>query len=98
MTPPRNAAGSGPRRRPGCGYRRACTCKAGRPPQAIFDDHPVARGADQAAVTATLAALTGFFLHTGRQPAPPGLPTVRAFQLAQGRAALTWLRDRTGRP
>jgi Ser/Thr protein kinase RdoA (MazF antagonist) len=72
--------------------------QGGPPPQAIFDDHPVARGAGQAAVTATLAALTGFFLHTGRQPAPPGLPTVRAFQLAQGRAALTWLRDRTGWP
>jgi len=28
------------------------------------------------------------------QPPPPGLPRVRHFQLAQGRAALSWLRTR----
>jgi hypothetical protein len=28
------------------------------------------------------------------EPAPPGLPTLRGFQLAQGRAALAWLRRR----
>ncbi|MEV1203446.1 hypothetical protein, partial [Microbispora rosea] len=45
---------------------------------------------------AVLAAVTGFFLQRGSLPAPPGLPTLRAFQLAQGRAALAWLRRRTG--
>ncbi len=41
-------------------------------------------------------ALTGYFLHRSRQPSPPGLPTVRAFQYAQGEASLAWLRLRTG--
>jgi hypothetical protein len=43
-----------------------------------------------------VAALTGFFLDQARMPPPPGLPTVRAFQQAQGDALLPWLRDRLG--
>ena len=31
-----------------------------------------------------------------RLPDPPGLPTLRAFQLGQGLVALDWLRRRTG--
>ena len=31
-------------------------------------------------------------------PAPPGLPTLRSFQLGLGLAALDWLRRRTGWP
>ncbi|MFG1608862.1 phosphotransferase [Actinoplanes sp. NPDC049265] len=37
---------------------------------------------------------TGFFLDQSRQPPPPGLPTVRAFQRAQGDALLPWMRRR----
>ncbi|MFC5815664.1 phosphotransferase [Nonomuraea harbinensis] len=48
------------------------------------------------AITAALAGLTGFFLRQSRLPAPPGLPTLRAFQHAQGVEALEWLRHRTG--
>jgi hypothetical protein len=46
-------------------------------------------------VTAVLAALTGFFVWHSRQPPPPGLPTLREFQAAQGRTALAWLKIRT---
>jgi aminoglycoside phosphotransferase (APT) family kinase protein len=46
------------------------------------------------AITGFLASLTGFFLHVARLPDPPGLPTVRAFQQAQGDATLSWLRRR----
>ncbi|MBX6385536.1 MAG: aminoglycoside phosphotransferase family protein [Microbispora sp.] len=70
--------------------------QGGPPPAEIFDRHPVAARADPDAVTAVLAAVTGFFLQRGGLPAPPGLPTLRAFQRAQGRAALAWLRQRTG--
>ncbi|MFE3447686.1 phosphotransferase family protein [Nonomuraea sp. NPDC059194] len=63
--------------------------QGGPPPQELFDDK-------DPAVTAVLAALTGYFVRQGRQPDPPGLPTVRAFQRAQGVAALDWLRFRTG--
>jgi hypothetical protein len=67
----------------------------GRPdPAAVFAAHPVARAADDAAVTAVLCALTGFFVAQGRQPDPPGLPTLRVFQTAQGTHALRWLRGR----
>ncbi|MEU6552544.1 aminoglycoside phosphotransferase family protein [Streptomyces sp. NPDC046915] len=68
--------------------------QAGPDPEELFTAHPVGRDADPAAVTATLAALTGYFLSHSLQPPPPGIPTVRAFQRAQGEAALTWLRKR----
>jgi hypothetical protein len=56
----------------------------------------VAMGAiDDVAVNAVVASLTGYFLAYSRRPPPPGIPTVRAFQAAQGRIALAWLRDRT---
>ncbi|MFI6349407.1 phosphotransferase family protein [Streptomyces sp. NPDC050560] len=68
--------------------------QGGPPPEDVFTAHPLARDADPDGVTAVLAALAGFFLHHSRLPAPPGLPTVRAFQHAQGVAALGWLRTR----
>lgn len=50
--------------------------------------------ATPAQVDGVLAGLAGFFLDSARQPAPPGLPTVREFQRAQGLATLSWLRRR----
>lgn len=47
-------------------------------------------------INAVIASLTGYFLACSRRPPPPGLPTVRAFQAAQGDVALAWLRERTG--
>ncbi|MFI7404394.1 aminoglycoside phosphotransferase family protein, partial [Streptomyces sp. NPDC049541] len=41
-----------------------------------------------------LAALAGYFVAHALQPPPPGLPTLRAFQRAQGDTALAWLRRR----
>ncbi|MEU4095196.1 aminoglycoside phosphotransferase family protein [Streptomyces sp. NPDC026673] len=70
------------------------TMQGGPEPEGLFAGHPVARDADPAAVDAALAALTGMFLTQARHPAPPGLPTLRAFQRAQGEAALAWLRSR----
>ncbi|WP_221890958.1 phosphotransferase [Microbispora sp. KK1-11] len=70
--------------------------QGGPPPAEVFGGHPVAAKADGDAVTAVLAAVTGYFVQRGSLPPPPGLPTLRAFQLAQGRAALAWLRQRTG--
>jgi len=70
--------------------------QGGPPPAEVFDHQPVARTADPAAVTAVLAAVTGFFLVQARLPPPPGLPRLRSFQQAQGDVALRWLRQRTG--
>jgi aminoglycoside phosphotransferase (APT) family kinase protein len=72
------------------------TMQGGPDPEPTFAAHPVAAGADPEAVTATLAAFTGFLLSGARLPPPPGLPTLRAFQLGQGVVALEWLRLRTG--
>jgi Phosphotransferase enzyme family len=72
------------------------TLEGGPPPGEILAAHPVTRGADPQAVTAVVAALAGYFIRQSRLPGPPGLPAVRAFQAAQGRVALDWLRARTG--
>lgn len=77
------------------GFLPSVRMQGGPPPETIFDAHPVAADADAGAVTAVLAALTGYFVWQSRLPAPPGLPTVRAFQAAQGEVALAWLRKRT---
>jgi aminoglycoside phosphotransferase (APT) family kinase protein len=69
--------------------------QGGPPCEQVFAAHPVGQAADPIAVTTVLAALTGYFVRQSRQPAPPGLPTLRAFQGAQGREALEWLRERT---
>jgi hypothetical protein len=51
---------------------------------------------DDGAINAVIASLTGYFLGHSHRPPPPGIPTVRAFQAAQGEIALEWLRERTG--
>ncbi|MBK6019486.1 phosphotransferase [Streptomyces sp. MBT53] len=70
--------------------------QGGPDPEELFSRHPLAEGADPAGVTATLAGLAGFFVERSLRPPPPGLPTLRAFQRAQGDAALDWLRTRWG--
>ncbi|GAA3135239.1 hypothetical protein GCM10010521_21490 [Streptomyces rameus] len=68
--------------------------QGGPDPEEVFTAHPLGRAADPEAVTAALAALAGYFLRGSLNPAPPGLPTLRPFQRAQGDAALAWLRRR----
>ncbi|MYW65149.1 phosphotransferase [Streptomyces sp. SID8379] len=68
--------------------------QGGPDPEELFTAHPSGRDADPEGVTRTLAGLTGFFLGHAARPAPPGLPTLRAFQRAQGEAALAWLKRR----
>ena len=47
-------------------------------------------------VTALVCALAGLMQEQMRRPPPPGMPTVRGFQAAQGRVACAWLAHRTG--
>lgn len=51
-------------------------------------------GADPAAVDRVVTALAGYFTFQGLQPDPPGLPTLRAFQRAQGEVTCAWLEAR----
>lgn len=70
--------------------------QGGPPPEELLARYAPARGADPDAMTAVIAVLAGFFIHQSLQPAPPGLPTLRAFQAAQGQIALEWVVQRTG--
>jgi hypothetical protein len=53
-------------------------------------------GVDDDQVDAFLVAIVGFFAHVVSLPPPPGLPTIRAFQAAQGTQAAAWLAARRG--
>ncbi|MCL3860481.1 aminoglycoside phosphotransferase family protein [Actinotalea sp. K2] len=66
--------------------------QGGGDPHEIFWKHPNAHGADRESVRAVLAGVTSFFVHGSVQPPPQGIPNLRTFQLAQGMAALDWLR------
>ena len=58
------------------------------------DPSRVFEGIDAGAVTDIIAAIAGMFEHICRQPPPPGIPTVRAFQRAHADAIRPWLRER----
>ncbi|WP_283138930.1 phosphotransferase [Rhizohabitans arisaemae] len=63
--------------------------QGGPPPRELIAD-------PDPAITRVVAAFAGFLVWQSRLPDPPGLPTVRSFQRAQGLIALDWLRERTG--
>ena len=68
----------------------------GHDTEALLRRLPVTAVVDPAAVTGVLAGFAGFFLDAARQPPPVGIPTVRAFQRAQGDALLPWVAQRLG--
>ncbi|MFC7532638.1 aminoglycoside phosphotransferase family protein [Actinoplanes sp. GCM10030250] len=57
------------------------------------DPGPLLDGVDHDDAVGVISGYTAFFQHRSRQPPPPGLPTVRAFQRFQGDALLPWLRS-----
>ena len=78
------------------GWAPSVELEGGPAPEDLLARHAPSRSADPDAVTVLVAAVSGFFISHAFRPAPPGLPTVRAFQAAQGAVALDWLRRRTG--
>jgi Phosphotransferase enzyme family len=70
--------------------------QGGPSPADVFALSETGRRADRDEVAAYVCALSGYFVSQSRQPAPTGLPTVRAFQAAQGDVALQWLAELTG--
>lgn len=68
----------------------------GHDPEALLAGTALGRSAPPAAVTAMVCAAAGYFAARSREPAPPGLPTVRASQRDQERVTLRWLAARTG--
>ena len=70
--------------------------QGGPRPWEVFEAHPLGRDAPAEQVLPVVAALAGFFVERSLQPPPPGLPTLREFQRAQGIEALAWLRRSLG--
>ncbi|WP_248147370.1 hypothetical protein [Microbacterium aoyamense] len=63
----------------------------------LVREHPAFAGVPPQHVTRLLIVFGGFLLHKSREPDPPGLPTLRAFQRAQARAILEWVAERSSR-
>ncbi len=76
------------------GMMPSMALEGGGDPEEVFTAHPVGAAADADAVTAVVAAFTGYFLHAALQPPPPGIPHLRAFQRDQGLVCARWLRTR----
>jgi aminoglycoside phosphotransferase (APT) family kinase protein len=70
--------------------------QGGPQPEELLMRHGAARAANPDHVTAFLAAVAGFFTFQSLLPPPPGLPSLRQFQAAQGEIARRWLDERTG--
>lgn len=70
--------------------------QGGPPPDKVLAMHPLARGVETEAIDAAVAGVTGIFVCSSLEPDPPGLPTLRRFQAAQGAEAIGWLKARTG--
>jgi hypothetical protein len=51
-------------------------------------------GVSREALDAVICSMAGYFAVHALDPPPPGIPTVRSFQAAQGRVAIGWLRER----
>jgi Phosphotransferase enzyme family len=67
--------------------------QGGPPAGDVFARSRWSRGVDEAAIAAALCAVAGMLVHHSLLPPPPGLPTLRPFQAAQGRIAVRWLRE-----
>jgi aminoglycoside phosphotransferase (APT) family kinase protein len=65
--------------------------QGGPQPAELVARSRAARSASHADLTAIVCALAGYFTERALRPPPPGLPTVRAFQAAQGEVACRWL-------
>lgn len=68
----------------------------GPDPATVIERHGLFADVDPDALVAVFVALAGFFVRQSLDPAPVGLPTVRAFQRAQAEVALGWLLPRIG--
>jgi aminoglycoside phosphotransferase (APT) family kinase protein len=68
----------------------AVELEGGGPPEHVME--LVGLDLDAGEFLPLVAAMAGYFAERGRLPDPPGLPTVRAFQRAQGEITTAWLR------
>jgi len=78
------------------GMLPATHVEGGPPPEEALRRRPLPPGTDEDAVTAFLASMTGYFVHSSLLAPPPAIPHLRAFQRAQGEVCIAWLRRRLG--
>ena len=78
------------------GFAPSVTMQGGPPPEEVAARHSAYRAADRDAITAAVVAVAGYFTYQAVQPPLPGLPTLRAFQDAQGIVARRWVARRAG--
>lgn len=64
---------------------------AGPEPAVVVERFGLFADVDRAALASIVAALAGFFTRSALDPAPPGLPRLRAFQQSQADVATDWL-------
>lgn len=69
--------------------------QGGPDPESFVRRFDVGRVSRQA-LNAVICTLAGYLAVRALDPPPPGLPTLREFQEAQGRIAVAWLRERVG--
>jgi hypothetical protein len=69
--------------------------QGGPAPQSFLERLDV-QGVPRHDLDAVICTMAGYFVVHALDPPPPGIPTVRAFQAAQGRVATAWLRERLG--
>ena len=77
-------------------FAPSVTMQGGPPPEEVVSRHSACRAAESDAITVAVVAIAGYFTHQALLPPPTGLPTVRAFQGAQGVVARLWVAQRTG--
>ena len=75
-------------------FAPSVTMQGGPSPEDVIARHPACQAADADDLTVAVAAVAGYFTHRALQPPAPGLPTLRAFQAAQGAVAREWLAER----
>ena len=73
------------------GLSPSVAMQGGPEPDQLLAMTEAGRAADRDAVAALACAVAGYFTEVALQPPPPGLPTVREFQAAQGAVARRWL-------
>jgi aminoglycoside phosphotransferase (APT) family kinase protein len=75
-------------------FAPSVSMQGGPHPETLLRRFGPAAEADPERIDAVLAAIAGFFTIGSLLPDPPGLPTLRAFQAAQGDVARAWLAER----
>jgi Ser/Thr protein kinase RdoA (MazF antagonist) len=73
------------------GFAPSVAMQGGPEPAELLTMSRYGRQADRETLDVLVATVTGYFLTRALLPPSPGLPTVRAFQAAQGAVALRWL-------